>query len=117
MLAVLSGLSGHGSFSGGVAAMLAVYGLGLLAAGWGLWRLSIFSRGPVVAAALLHVAVIAGYYLAGPYLWVAIALSLVPIGTVVAAVWPSTTRALQARRAQARSHLETGPAAGSGDER
>jgi hypothetical protein len=99
VLAVLSAVSGHGSFSGGVAVMLGIYGAGLLAAGWGLWRLSIFSRGAIVAAALLHIAVIASDYIQGPLAWVAILLAVVPVTTVVATVWPSTTRALEARRA------------------
>lgn len=105
-MGVLSAFSGHGSFSGGVAVMLCVYGLGLVGVAWALWRLRLFSRGPVVGAALLHLAVIVSGYLTGPYLWISILASAVPVLTLVAVLWPSSTRALQNRRVAAQSDLE-----------
>lgn len=86
--------------------MLGIYGAGLLVAGWGMWRLSIFSRGAIVAAALLHLAVIASDYVSGPYAWLAILLAVVPVATVIATVWPSTTRALEAQRGAHPRHKE-----------
>lgn len=105
MLAVLSGISGHGQFSGGVAVMLGIYGVGLLWAAWGLWRMSLFARGPILATALLHLAVLSGY-VTGPDAWVAYLLAGVPLVTLVALFWPSTTRALRQRRAAGQTDLE-----------
>jgi uncharacterized membrane protein YkvI len=99
VLAVLSAFGGHGTFSNSVAGMLGVYGALLLGAAWALWRLMLFSRGPVVATALLHLAVIPGY-VTGHFFWVPLLLALVPIATIVGAVSPSTTRALEARRSR-----------------
>lgn len=99
---VLSLASGHGGFSWGIAAMLIGYGLALGAAAWGLWRLSLFARGPIVAMALMHLA-IATSYLAGPTWWVGALSACVPIATLVAVLWPSTTAELRARRAAAKS--------------
>lgn len=77
--------------------MLIVYGAGLAVAAWGLWRLRTFSRGPVVATALLHLAVILAGVSTSPTPWALIVVALVPTATVVAAVWPSTTAALRTR--------------------
>lgn len=51
--------AGHGEFSGGVAVALIVYGAAMVAGAWGLWQLSVFGRGPIVAMALFNL--IAGY--------------------------------------------------------
>lgn len=99
---VLSLASGHGGFSWGIAAMLIGYGLALGAAAWGLWRLSLFARGPIVAMALMHLA-IATSYLTGPTWWAGALIACVPIATLVAVLWPSTTAELRARRTAAKS--------------
>lgn len=94
-LAVASMASGHGGFSGGVGLALIGYSAGMLAAAWALWRLSIFGRGPVVATAALNG--VAGYTFtpSAPWVWLLVVVSAV---TVVAAAWPSTSRALHLRR-------------------
>ncbi len=98
VLGAASLTSGHGQFSGGVALFLVGYGLGMVAAAWGLWRLSLFGRGPVVALSLLNVA--AGFSVAdaAAWVWLFVAVSAV---TVVAAALPSTSRALHLRRREA----------------
>ncbi len=94
-LGVASLASGHGAFSGGVAAMLVAYGAGLAAAAWGLWRLSVLGRGPVVALSLIDV--VAGYTFTGasPWLWLFVGVSAI---TVVASALPATSRALHLGR-------------------
>ncbi len=77
--------------------MLIVYGAGILAATWGLWRLHIFARGPIVATALLHLAVIFSGVIQAPQPWILLVVALIPAVTVVATLWPSTTAALRAR--------------------
>nr|WP_300150298.1 hypothetical protein [Propionicimonas sp.] len=93
-LAIGSLASGHGQFSGGVGLFLAVYGLGLCAAAWGLWRLSLFGRGPVVALSLLNVVAGFTFTASAPWVWAFVVVSAV---TVVAAALPSTSRALHLR--------------------
>lgn len=107
-LAVLSWVSGHGLFGGGVAVMLCIYAAGLLWAAWGLWRMSVFARGPIVATALLHLAVLSGY-LTGSLAWVTYLLAVAPVLTLVAVLWPSTARALRAQRAAARMDVDADP--------
>jgi hypothetical protein len=94
-LATASLAAGHGGFSGGVGVALIVYGVGMIAGGWALWRGSIFGRGPVVATALLNL--VAGYSFTAtaPWVWLLVVVSAV---TVVAAALPSTSRALHLRR-------------------
>lgn len=86
--------SGHGAFSTGVAAALAGYGVALVVAAWGLWRLSLFGRGPVLALSLIDV--VAGYTFtaSAPWVWAFVVVSAV---TVVAAGLPATSRALHLR--------------------
>ncbi len=108
VLAVLSGLAGHGQFSGGVAVMLGIYALGLFWAAWGMWRMSMFARGPILATALLQLAVLSGY-LTGPSSWVAYLLAVVPLLTGVAVMWPSTRTALLDRGADAQNELDPAP--------
>lgn len=55
VLAMLSLSSGHGAFSGGVAAALLIWAAVVGTAGVLLWRGHGFVRGVVVAAGLLHV--------------------------------------------------------------
>ncbi len=95
VLGVASLSSGHGQFSWGVALFLVGYGVGMVAAAWGLWRLSVLGRGPVVALSLLNVA--AGFGLAefAAWVWLFVVVSAV---TVVAAALPATSRALHLRR-------------------
>jgi hypothetical protein len=94
-LATASLAAGHGGFSGGVGVALIVYGVGMIAGGWGLWHGSIFGRGPVVATALLNL--VAGYSFTAtaPWVWLLVVVSAV---TVVAAALPSTSRALHLRQ-------------------
>lgn len=93
-LAVASLASGHGQFSGGVALFLAGYAVVMGVAAWGLWRLSVLGRGPVVALSLINV--IAGYTFTGsaPWVWLFVAVSA---ATVVAGSLPATSRALHLR--------------------
>lgn len=108
-LAGASLASGHGDFSGAVGAMLLVYGVAVAIAGWGLWRLSIFARGPVLATALLHVAVAFSYTPDTPLAWVLLIISAVSAAGVVL---PSTTRALKGGRAALRTADEPRPTGG-----
>ena len=55
IMAVLSLSAGHGTFSGGVAIALILWGALVGTCGVALWRGARWARGPVVAAALLHV--------------------------------------------------------------
>lgn len=106
VLGVASFTSGHGDFSGGVALFLVGYGVGMVAAAWGLWRLSVFGRGPVVALSLMNVA--AGFSVAesAPWVWLFVAVSAV---TVVAAALPATSRALHLKRSDAGLTPADGP--------
>jgi hypothetical protein len=94
VLAIASLTSGHGQFSGGVGLFLAGYGLALCAAAWGLWRLSLFGRGPVVALSLLNVVAGFTFTAAAPWVWVFVVVSAV---TVIAGAMPATSRALHLR--------------------
>lgn len=106
VLGVASLVSGHGEFSGGVAFLLIGYGVGMMVAAGGLWRLSLFGRGPVLALSLLNAA--AGLSVAGsaPWVWVFVVVSAV---TVVAAALPATSAALHLRRGAADITPADGP--------
>jgi hypothetical protein len=95
LMAVLSLTSGHGWLSGGVALMLLLWGAGVGAAAWGLWRGSAWARGPVVAIGLLHLTAYGQFSLNQPLALVGAALALV---AVIGAVLPATTRALRLSR-------------------
>ena len=86
--------SGHGAFSGGVAVLLAGYGVALVAAAWGLWRLSLLGRGPVLALSLINVVAGVTFTAAAPWVGAFVVVSAV---TVVAAALPATSRALHRR--------------------
>ena len=95
VLAIASLAAGHGSFSGGVGVVLLVYGAAMLAAAWGLWRRSLFGRGPVVAFSLLNLAAGVTFTGSSGWLWLGVAVSAV---TAVAAALPATSAALHLRR-------------------
>lgn len=97
VLAVVSLVSGHGSFSGGVGVALLVYGAVLLVSTWALWRLSVFGRGPVLALSLLNVAAAWTFTESAPWMWAAVVVGAV---TAVAAALPATSRALHLRRSR-----------------
>ncbi|WP_040160404.1 hypothetical protein [Nigerium massiliense] len=87
--------AGGGSLGRGVAAFLALWGL---IVGWvsiALFRGRPWARGPVVAAALIHVASMVSFATSQPWAWLG---AVVALATVVAAVWPSTTHALHLDR-------------------
>lgn len=93
-LSVAALTAGHGRFSIGVAGMLAVYGLLVVAVGWRFWRLRPISRGPLITTALLNL-LVASDAVRDPHLgWVAALVVVVMVITVVGALAPSTTRAL-----------------------
>ncbi|MCA0294923.1 MAG: hypothetical protein LCH96_06345 [Actinobacteria bacterium] len=95
VLAVVALFSGHGTFSGGVGVALLVYGALLLVSTWGLWSLSLFGRGPVLALSLLNVAAAWTFTGSAPWMWAAVVVCAV---TAVAAALPATSRALHLRR-------------------
>lgn len=95
VLALLSLTSGHGQFSGQVAAMLLAWGLLVGAAGWALWRLLAWARGAVVAAGLLHLFSLGQMIPTAPW---AAAGALLAAVAVVGAVLPGTRRALSRER-------------------
>lgn len=88
-MAVPSVLSGHGSFSWQIAAMLACYGLLLIAGGILLWRGATSARGGVTALALLN-GFVAGQYPDQPLAWVLLVASAI---TVACGVWASVLNA------------------------
>lgn len=92
VLAMAALAAGHGEFSGGVGAVLLVYGLAVAAAGVWLGRGSLFARGPVLALGLLNLAVAASYAGDVPWAWLVVAAAAV---SVVGAALPATTRALR----------------------
>lgn len=73
-------------FSWGVGAMLALYGLLLIGAGWACWRGITLASGPVIALALLNAATVASYA-TGPQWWIAALILVIPLVTLVAGVW------------------------------
>lgn len=95
VMAVLSLTSGHGWLSRGVALMLLLWGAGVAAAAWGFWRGSAWSRGPLVAVGLLHLAAYGQFALNQPLALVGAVLALT---AVVGALLPTTTRALRLGR-------------------
>ena len=96
VMAVLSLAEGHGSFSGGVALALVLWGLLVGAGGVFLLRGARWARGPVVAAGLLHVFAFGQFALEGaPLAWLGAAAGLVAaVGLVV----PSSTAWLNGAR-------------------
>jgi hypothetical protein len=88
----------RGALGAGVGAALLGWAALLAWAGTAFFRGRRWSRGPVVAAGLLHLASFANFVPSQP---LALIPAAVALGTVVAAVWPATTRAL---------HLDVGPA-------
>ncbi|MFT4295223.1 MAG: hypothetical protein QM582_07405 [Micropruina sp.] len=94
VFAAISAASGHGVFSVQIGVLLAAYGLILIAAGAGLWRLRLWARGPVAAFALMSGFGFGEYLLEQPWMWLLVLLCL---ATVVGVVLPSTTRALKER--------------------
>lgn len=95
VLGIASLGSGHGAFTAGVALFLIGYGVALVVAAWGLWRLSVFGRGPVLALSLLNVAAGVGLAESAPWVWPFVAVSAV---TVVVTALPATSRALHGQR-------------------
>lgn len=94
-MAVLSLTSGHGIFSSGVAVALLVWALLIAVAAWFLLRRAVWSRGPVVAAGLLHVAAFGQFALTEPWTIVG---AVAGLAAVVGAAWPSTRLALRRAR-------------------
>lgn len=80
-----------GALSAGVGGVLLGWAAVLAWVGWAFFRGRRWSRGPLVAAALLHLASFAGFVPSQP---LALIPAAVALATVVAAVWPSTTRAM-----------------------
>lgn len=85
----------------GTAIVMVAYGLGLLAAAWGLARRSRFARGPAVALGLILLPVAWSFLTPGTQgevpptlLAVGIALGALALILVVALVLPASTRAL-----------------------
>jgi len=86
VMAVLSLASGHGTFSAGPAIALVLWG-GLVGfCGVALWRGARWSRGPVVAAALLHVFAFAEFAMNGAP--VALIGSVVALASLVGVLHP-----------------------------
>ncbi len=85
-MAVLSLTSGHGAFSGGVAIALILWGLIVGVCGFFLLRGARWARGPVVAAALLHVFSFAQFSMNGSPL--TLIGAIVALAIVVGALHP-----------------------------
>jgi hypothetical protein len=91
----------HGRFSAGVGVMLLVYAAVLAWVGWSAWTLRFYARGMLVGTGLLHLFLAVSSMAAGNVaIWTAV--SVVSVVTVVAAMLPSTSAALdRARRPSA----------------
>ncbi|MFT3877913.1 MAG: hypothetical protein QM708_16055 [Propioniciclava sp.] len=87
VMAVLSLSSGHGSLSAGVAVALVVWGLLVGVSAVLLWQGAAWSRGPVVAAGLLHVFAFGQLAVSAP---LAVAGALAGAAAVAGAVLPSS---------------------------
>lgn len=94
VMGALSLVEGHGVFSGGIAFMLVGWGVLVALAGWLLWRRSVWSRGLVVAAGLIHVLAFGQFTATAPW---AVLGAIAGAAAVVGAVLPSTRAALTAR--------------------
>ncbi|WP_203338395.1 hypothetical protein [Nocardioides limicola] len=70
------------------------YGAGLVACGWGLSRLVVWARSPIVLAQLLHLGV-AWSFRGGGTSQVAWVLAAVSVTMLVLILWPSTLAALR----------------------
>ena len=92
VLALLSLGGGHGAFSGNVALGLLAWALVVAAAGIAMLRRAWWSRGPVVAAGLLHLLAFGQSTLVAPWAALPAAAALV---AVVGAVLPVTRSALR----------------------
>lgn len=88
-VAVLSLVSGHGVFSVGIAVALVVWAVLGSASTWLLWSRSGWARGPIVAIGAVHAFAYGQFGLTQAWAWVGSALA---VATVVAVLWPTTTR-------------------------
>lgn len=86
MMALLALTSGHGEFSGHVAVGLAVWGAVVVALGIAWLRRAWWSRGPVVAAGLLHLLAFGQSTLVQPWAVLGAAAGL---AAVLGALWPT----------------------------
>lgn len=94
--------SNHALFSWGVGAMLVGYALLIAAGSWLGWRKHLLARGLIVAPALLNIIIAISLITAGDVpqsIGAALAIAIL-LTTVVAAVLPSTHRALDPRVAR-----------------
>ncbi len=91
VLGVISAATNVSPLSAAVGGVLLLWAAIIGVASLGLYRGRRWSRGPVVAAALLHVASFANFV---PSQTLAVIPAAVALATVVAAVWPTTTAAL-----------------------
>lgn len=80
--------SPHEVVAWGIGAVLGVWAAIVLGGAVGLFRGRRWARGPVVAAALLHLASAASFAASQPWAWLAAGAAAL---TLVAALWPSTT--------------------------
>lgn len=94
VMAVLSLSSGHGSLSGGVTFALVLWAVLVGASAVMLWRRAGWSRGPVIAAGLLHVLAFGQFTLSAP---AAVLGALAGVIAVAGAVLPSTRTWLTTR--------------------
>ncbi|WP_232547724.1 hypothetical protein [Propioniciclava soli] len=95
VLALLALTSGHGEFSGHVAVGLAVWGAVVVGLGIAWLRRAWWSRGPVVAAGLLHLLAFGQSTLVQPWAVLGAAAGL---AAVVGALWPAVTPLVERRR-------------------
>ena len=98
VVGVESVLANPGPLSAGIAAVLALWALFLAWASRGMFLGRRWSRGPVVAAGLLHLASFANFVGSQPLAVIPAAVALVTVG---AARRPATTRALGLERPDA----------------
>ncbi|WP_347346946.1 hypothetical protein [Nigerium sp.] len=85
-------LASGGAAAGGVAAFLLAWGAVVGVAAVFLWRLRGWARGPVVAAALIHLASMVSFATHQPWAWAGAAVC---VAVVAGAVAPASTRALK----------------------
>ena len=94
-MAVAALAAGGGTFGVGVASFLALWGAAVAVVSYFLARGRPWARGPVVAAALIHLASMVSFAANQPWAWAGAAVAL---ATVIATVRPAATRALSLDR-------------------
>lgn len=88
-VAALSLAAGHGVFSVGIAAALILWAALATGSAWLLWHRSGWARGPIVAIGAVHAFAYGQFGFTQGWAWLG---SIAAAVSVIAALWPSTTK-------------------------